>query len=227
MKKKFNKIALAILPSGLRSFLRKLKLGYRMVSSEKSYLVQTGYVYSSLDSKLTDQNNEYIPWMNYPFIAFLEERLSKDLVVFEFGSGASTIFFAKKVKKVDSVEYDKEWYEKIKTILSNEVDNAKIHYVALDDSYPQSMTKYSNNEKCDIVVVDGRERVKCAMAAFDHLSDIGVIILDDSHRDRYKEAIDFYKGKGFKTLTFKGIKPTGLGIEHSMVLYRENNCLGV
>ena len=48
-----------------------------------------------------------LPWMNYNAISFLEERLTKDLCLLEYGSGYSTPFFASFVKTVVSVECDR------------------------------------------------------------------------------------------------------------------------
>lgn len=225
--KYFYKFVLFLLPKKYKSLLQKFKLGYQLTTSESSYLVQTGYVNSSINHTLRDKNNEYVPWMNYPFIDFLKEKISNDLIVFEYGSGASTIFFAKKTKKIISVEYDREWYEKIKNVLLDEVDNGTVHYEELNDTYPKSIEKYMINEKCDIVIIDGRKRVKCAKIAYKYLSEKGVVIFDDSYRQYYSDGIKFYKEKGFKTITFRGIKPTGIGTDQTTLIYRDGNCLGV
>jgi len=217
----------SLLPKKCKVFLRKIKLGYRLVFLEKSYLVQTGYINSIIEFSLTNNNKEYIPWMNYPFIDFLKEKLSKDLVVFEYGSGFSTIFFAKRTKEIISIEYDKVWYKKVKETLFNNIDNGQIYLVELDDLYPNSIKKYMKNRTCDIIIIDGRKRVKCAKEAYDYLSEKGVVIFDDSHRKHYQEGIKFYQEKGFKTITFKGLKPTGFGTDQTTLIYRNNNCLGI
>lgn len=227
MKKILFKIAVKVLPHKYELIFRKLVLGYQLISSKNSYLVQSGYVNSRINLCLKDENNDYIPWMNYPFIDFLKKRLKSDFKVFEYGSGASTIFFAKRTQKVISVEYDKKWYNKIKDLLSNEVSNGIIHYQELNDSYPLAIEKYMKDETCDVIIIDGRMRVKCAKVALKYLSDRGVLIIDDTHRDYYTDAIKFYEGKGFKTITFKGIKPTGFDTVHTTFIYRDGNCFGV
>lgn len=77
-----------------------MRLGYNLVTSEHSYMVQTGYGNSKIKNSLTNSENKNIPWMNYPFIELLNEKLEKDLVVFEYGSGFSTIFLLRKLKKL-------------------------------------------------------------------------------------------------------------------------------
>ncbi|MDM8553380.1 hypothetical protein QUF75_01435 [Desulfococcaceae bacterium HSG7] len=51
------------------------------------------------------------PWIAFGAIRFLEKHLHEDMHVFEYGIGGSTLFFAKRVKAVVSIEHDKEWYE--------------------------------------------------------------------------------------------------------------------
>jgi protein-L-isoaspartate O-methyltransferase len=165
--------------------------------------------------------------MNYPLIEFLNEKLKKDLVLFEYGSGFSTVFFARRTKKVVSIEYDKEWYQKVNDIIIKEVDNGIVHYEELNDFYPHAVEKHMKSEKCDIIVIDGRMRVKCAKLGYKYLSERGVVIFDDSFRKKYHEGIKFYKEKGFKTITFKGIKPTGFKTAQTTLLYRSDNCLEI
>lgn len=208
--------------------LKKMRLAWLLVSHKDSYLVQTGYIHSIMKKSLKTSKNEYIPWMNYPVIEFLKERLTSDLLVFEYGSGASTIFFAKRVKKIISVEYDKEWYEKVKIILSEEnTNNAKLLFQKLTPNYPLAIKNLGKNQAFDIVIIDGRERVKCAQTALKFLSQKGVLIFDDSYRKEYKLGIDYYLNLGFKKLTFKGLKPTSFGTGETVILYKSENCLNI
>lgn len=62
-----------------------------------------------------DKEGNPIPWISFPAYEYLEQLDLSDKTVFEFGSGNSTLYWAKRVKSVISIEDDKEWYEKIKT----------------------------------------------------------------------------------------------------------------
>lgn len=112
-------------------------------------------------------------------------------------------------------------------MLIKEVDNGTVHYEDLNNSYPNSIDKYMKGEKCDIAIIDGRKRVKCAKQVYKYLSGRGIVIFDDSHREYYHDGIEFYKEKGFRSITFKGIKPTGRGTDQTTLLYRDGNCLGI
>lgn len=226
MKNKIYSKLFSLLPKKTRLFLRKIKLGCKLAFSKESYLVKIGYVNSMMSFKLTDENKDYIPWMNYSVIDFLKKRLKKDLIVFEYGSGYSTVFFAKRTKEIISIEYDKAWYKKVKDILRNS-KNVKVYFEDLSDSYHNSIEKYMEKKACDIVIIDGRERVNCAKFAYDYLSDRGVVVFDDSHRLSYQEGIEFYREKGFKTIVFKGLKPTSFEEDETTLIYKDGNCLGI
>ena len=48
--------------------------------------------FTSFSLRSSIRNNKPIPWINYTAIDFLEPRISKEMKVFEFGSGNSTYF---------------------------------------------------------------------------------------------------------------------------------------
>src|SRR3954452_8270654 len=52
-----------------------------------------------------------IPWFSYAAIDFLEPWLRPDMTVCEYGSGGSTLFFARRVKSVFSIEDNPKWFE--------------------------------------------------------------------------------------------------------------------
>ena len=71
-------------------------------------------------------SNTSIPWFTLPCVKFLNLILKKNYQVFEYGSGASTFYFAMKCRHVYSVEYYKEFYKKI---IQKEKKNIKfIHH---------------------------------------------------------------------------------------------------
>jgi hypothetical protein len=68
-----------------------------------------------------------LPWMTYRAIDYIKDNLSDDSVVFEFGSGGSTLFFSKHYKKVVSVEHEKKWHDIIlKELKSRRINNAEL-----------------------------------------------------------------------------------------------------
>ena len=218
---------LLYLPRKVRDIIFRISLGMKMAFSRKSYLVRTGFVYSRIHDAIKNREGEFIPWMNYPIIHFLDERLDKRQSVFEYGSGASSMYLAQRVGAVTSVEYDQGWYQRIKE-LTDKQTNIAIHFVPLNETYYQAISRIGQGAKFDIVIVDGRFRVESAIFSFDYLTPEGVIVLDDSERPHYQQAYDFYHEKGYRHLTFAGLKPTGFGTDYTTIFYKGGkNCLGL
>jgi len=162
--------------------------------------------------------------MNFTIIKFLEDRLKSHNVLFEFGSGASTLFYARLVKQVVSIEYDQSWFSLIKNRVP---ENATVLFREenYDGSYCRSIKE--TDQLYDVVIVDGRDRVNCVIQSLDSLSDEGVVLLDDSQREQYQEALVYAKKGGFRELPLEGMKPTGVGFDRTSILYRDGNCLGI
>src|SRR4051794_31760851 len=52
-----------------------------------------------------------IPWFSYAAIDFLEKFIRPEMNVCEYGSGGSTMFFAKRTSSVFSIENNEKWFE--------------------------------------------------------------------------------------------------------------------
>lgn len=190
----------------------------------KGYLASIGW-FNAFDKKAAiDENGNELPWVTYSFIDFIRPRLNNTLRVFEYGSGSSTLFYARLVRNVVSVEHDKAWYEKI---LSSKPANAEMIFTELHPNGEYSKKAASLSEQFDIIVVDGRDRVNCCKHSVKALSSRGVLVLDDSERPDYNESRTFLKEQGFKELSFSGISPGLFYLKATSVFYRQENCLDI
>lgn len=196
----------------------------RLIFNKKSFLHQSGWISSIIKKTPVDENLKTIPWFNYSFYDFISKRLNSRIIIFEFGSGYSSIYFSKIVKKVYSVEHDSFWVKKIKLLTSNN------HYIiesSLNDKHHYINSLKFPESKFDIVFVDGRFRKECCIQAIKYLSEKGVVILDDSERIRYQEVFLFMENSNFKELTFRSFKPNMNNLASTTVFYRVNNCLNI
>lgn len=191
---------------------------------DSGYLNEIGW-YNSYKTK-SPQNNQGdpIPWMTYSIIEFLNTKLNSTIKILEFGSGSSTHYFAKKCNHVDSIEHEKAWFEKVNL---NKPANSTIHLTEL--VYGGEYSNYANNlnKKFELIIVDGRDRVNCLKNSFGFLTENGVMILDDSERDDYKEGVNFLISKGMKKIDFWGISPGLFYNKSSTLFYFENNCFNI
>jgi len=195
-----------------------------LIIDKNSYLILTGWHESLKRGYPCNIDGAEYPWMNYSIISFLEQRLNKNLSVFEYGSGYSTFFFSRHAKNVTSLEHDIEWYNMIKRKMPN---NVKLIFKMKDYNGNYCRSINLNDEKYDLVVIDGRDRVNSLKQAVEKLTERGVIILDDSNRESYSEAIIYAKNKGFLTLDLEGLKPAGYKIDRTTIIYRNKNCLNI
>jgi len=188
------------------------------------YLHDIGWTNSIATGDIVDLANKPLPWVTYPFIAFIDDRLRKDFEIFEFGSGNSTLYYAARVRSVTSVENDRFWFEKINNSMPA---NVNLFYCEL--IYGGAYCKYalSTNKEYDIVVVDGRDRVNSCLNSIVALKPGGVIILDDSERKEYGPAHIFFSRNGFKKIDFWGIAPAVNYLKCTTIFYRNDNCLGI
>ncbi|MFP4155063.1 MAG: hypothetical protein ACLFSG_05130, partial [Halothiobacillaceae bacterium] len=122
----------------------------KMVARGNSYLYRTGWVESVQRGYPCRANGEIIPWMNYPVIDLLEQRLTSDLSLFEFGSGFSTRFYAQRVGHVHSVEYDRGWFEQVRL---DAPDNVKLLFRERDEDGRYCRTITESGDRYDVVIV--------------------------------------------------------------------------
>lgn len=218
MSEKKNILRKVIIP-----FLKLFDLYSLAQLRDRGPLVDYGWFRSFNAKKPVDRSGNPLPWFSYPMQYFLEKRIQPHFSVFEFGAGNSTLWWSQKVSQVISCEHDPEWYNIIKKTAPS---NVTLLYIDMsNDDY--SGTLKQTSKKFDIIVVDGEERVQCTKRAIEYLVSNGVIILDDSDRPEYAEAVQYLHENGFLQIEFYGMTAcVNVGKETS-VFYRPGNCLNI
>ena len=154
-----------------------------------------------------------------------------DAVIFEYGGGSSTLWLAERVKSVTTVEHDAGWFTRIEqklgeqgltncVVLFREPENVETAPPAtangdgigyLSQKCPGSFAAYVQaidqfpDDSFDFVFVDGRSRAACLHHAARKVRPGGLLILDDSNRERYQQAAQCLQAWVRKD--FCGIKP--------------------
>jgi len=171
-------------------------------------------------NKLKNFNNsnltENTPWIVFGAIQYLESKLNtKSTIYFEFGSGASTLFFAKRVKSLISVEHNREWFQRVSSVVGQlknantqlflkepELNNGVLQnsdfgdpllFLSADSNYLEKYNFHQYASKIneypdqyfDFILVDGRARPSCLDFAISKLKINGFLILDNSDRKYY------------------------------------------
>jgi hypothetical protein len=163
----------------------------------------------------TDSLKNELPWITFPVIDFLNSWLKKEHRVFEYGGGSSTIYFARRIGELVTVEHHAEWFQNISKVIAekqitnwkgilaeaqegnpfgNSISDPK-HYVSDDANYKgKHFQKYASaidsyaDSFFDLVLVDGRVRPSCMHHAIPKIKSGGLLILDNSDRSYYHTA---------------------------------------
>ena len=189
----------------------------------EGYLAETGWVRSVLGDTVVDAHGAPLPWATLPFIDFIAPRLRADWTVFEYGAGASTLFYAARVRAVLAVEHDETFAVQLQPRLPA---HARLLVRALGSAvYPDAIAECAPPP--ELVSVDGRERVRCVTAALGRLASDGVLVLDDSERPEYAPARAALTAAGFRAVEFWGLAPGRVERKCTSVFYRRENVLGL
>lgn len=169
-----------------------------------------------------------VPWWTYRAVDVVEAYLlglaadsHKPVRVFEYGSGASTLWLAKRADEVHSVEHHREFGEHLRgslaplanvdfrivepvpsatPVVGSQKEGAAgldfADYVASIDDVPGDFS---------LIVIDGRAREACLERARHRLEPGGVIVFDNTRRRRYREAI---QRSGLAERRLTGLTPT-------------------
>lgn len=91
----------------------------------EGYLTSSGWL-ESAKTKLAVRNGQPIPWFTYAAIRFLEQEITSNISIFEFGGGQSTLYWAGRVRKVVSIDHDPVFVKHVRHHLPA---NAEMHFV--------------------------------------------------------------------------------------------------
>ena len=149
-----------------------------------------------------------LPWLPFRLIDELAEVVGPGTRVFEFGGGGSTLWFLDRGAEVVTVEHHDGWADELAqsidtrawTLLRRPATEQYAAYVAAIEDYP--------DDSFDVVVVDGRERARCAAAATTKVRPGGLLLVDDVDRERYHDALAAVGWPRHDVVGFAPAKPT-------------------
>lgn len=136
-----------------------------------------------------------VPWVTHKAVLFLEQFMKDhpDAKILEFGSGSSTIWFAKRTKNLVSVEHSSQWFTDVKKILEEESGCLPVNLILKDMPYYSVCDTFPDNY-FDLILVDGRNRSGCIKNSIRILKSGGILMLDNAERPYYQKALDLLIG---------------------------------
>jgi predicted O-methyltransferase YrrM len=135
-------------------------------------------------ARITDiafrRRNPELPWLTPASIGMLETILTKYDIGLEFGSGRSTLWFAKRVGRMISIEHNARWYESVASrIRTQGITNVEYRFTQVSEDVYLGVFDEFPPESFDFILIDGIKRDLCATRALDALKPGGVLILDN------------------------------------------------
>ena len=153
------------------------------------------------------------PKMTSAEVELLEELVNSDCIYLEFGCGGSTAIAARqKVKKLYSIETDAEWISKCQSHseIANMISLGRAKIIHIDIGRLRRWGKPATKDRQfiwvaysagvwqeltelpNLILVDGRWRVACALQALWRCGDNARILVHDwNQRERYHELLEF------------------------------------
>lgn len=204
--------------------LKQHELGAIYLDRMKETLMSVGWLESAIEKSALDEHGKPSPWYTYAALHFVRDRVKPDWRVFEYGSGQSTGWWAQRTRQVIAVEHQAGWARKVAGF---QFPNTTVVFRELTEDGDYAREILQHEGLFDLVVIDGRDRVNCAKYALDKLSAKGVILWDNSDRERYQPGFDMLLSRGFRKLDFWGFGPVVTGVWMTSVFYRDGNCMGI
>lgn len=138
-----------------------------------------------------EQDNPDTPWFVPAAIQHIEQALRPDFRGFEWGCGRSTMWFARRVNHITSVEGRRSWFEEISRQLAanNLRDRVTLclaevttehNFIAEEvNRYAGAIDKIADGS-LDFIVVDGHFRDACLQRIGQKLRPGGLLIIDNT-----------------------------------------------
>ena len=193
--------------------LNYLELKFRSTSFNSNYTASAHMMFKDYDLLINKFKRSSIVWPLSGKIKFKPLMSQNELkafsyfmkpgnIYFEFGSGGSTNLASFYNVKTYSVESDVKWHKKLK------ISGIKANYITIDLNvtsvgYPGKNTNvkdwkkyiqaYKKEYNADIILIDGRFRVACALDIFYKIKNETIILIHDyEQRKQYHILENFY-----------------------------------
>jgi hypothetical protein len=162
-------------------------------------------------------STEIPPHMQANEIAEICKHLRNWHKMLEWGSGGSSLVFAPLVEQFVSIEHDAKWADKIRRC---GVDVVLVP-VAWQGAQPGDLSKFADyirrpttfGIKFDRILIDGRCRVACGIAALSCLAPDGLVFIHDWSRSRYHQLKQHYD-------VITTIPPNGMQLDGGLAVLR-------
>lgn len=148
------------------------------------------YLINRAIEKLYRITHPRLPWLSPKANRLLKTWLQPSFSGLEFGSGRSTIWFARHIKYLTSFEHNPTWFDKVTGMLKNAGLSNVTYYLkpreadkepdGIGTDYINSIGKLPDGS-FDFILVDGVYRAECANHILSKLKSGGLLVIDNAN----------------------------------------------
>jgi predicted O-methyltransferase YrrM len=136
------------------------------------------YIKDRMALFLTEKRHPHAPWLTRDAVKILSSLARPEDSAIEFGSGRSTLWFAKRIAHLVSFEHDPDWFRKVKGMLEESAARNVEQHLKEGKAYVSDIAGY-RDEGFDFALVDGVYRDECALAVLPKIKRGGFLIIDN------------------------------------------------
>ena len=150
------------------------------------------YAWDRLNVWRYERLNPDAPWLTQQMIGILESWLKPTDVGVEWGSGRSTIWLARRVAHITTIEDNPEWAGRVADLIRAKSLEERVNLnlapiSAADRQDPASSIYIATGQKIapnslDFALIDGAFRDQCTLAALQRLKPGAILIVDNVER---------------------------------------------
>lgn len=173
---------------------------YKAGQNVHTLLFKQGQWRSLREARPVRANGSWVPWYTYPATEYLAHFDWSESAIFEYGAGASSLFWAARARRVSSVDRDADWVRRLEPLASS---NLRLLLRTGRREYVGAIQE--GGDTFDLVIIDGNWRHDCVQASIDRLNPRGIVLLDNS--DTFPLAAKRLRDGGFFQIDFNGFGP--------------------
>ncbi len=185
------------------------------------------YLLSNLSKTRHSPLSQCVPWWSFAAID-AADRLFPWRRIFEWGSGGSTLRYARKGCQITAIEDDQAWLDAVQAAVAaaRVADQVSLRHIPFNFDQPDNFVSSSycqalSGSQWDAVIIDGqdktfRERITCFLHADPLMKPGSIILVDDFWR--YEELLSSHSAQAVQV--FESLGPCRLGVTSTaMFLY--------